>query len=87
MRVGRKRVARLMRRAGIVGVSRRKRTRTTIRDERARLAPDLVERNFEVEAANRLWVADITYVQTRAGFLYLSIVLVDESLATIPSSL
>ena len=75
MRVGRKRVARLMRRAGLAGVSRRKRIRTTIRDERARPAPDLVERDFSVEAANRLWVADITYVPTRAGFLYLAVVL------------
>lgn len=75
IQVGRKRVARLMRRAGLAGVSRRKRIKTTIRDERARPAPDLVERNFSAEAADRLWVADITYVPTRAGFLYLAVVL------------
>jgi putative transposase len=75
MRVGRKRIARLMRRAGLAGVSRRKRIRTTIRDGRARPAPDLVQRDFGAEAANRLWVADITYVPTRAGFLYLAVVL------------
>jgi len=75
VQVARKRVARLMRRAGLAGVSRRKRITTTIRDERARPAPDLVERDFSVEEANRLWVADITYVPTRAGFLYLAVVL------------
>jgi putative transposase len=73
--VGRKRIARLMRRAGLAGVSRRKRIRTTLRDKRARPAPDLVERDFSAEATNRLWVADITYVPTRAGFLYLAVVL------------
>ena len=73
--VGRKRVARLMRRAGLSGVSRRKPIRTTIRDNRARPVPDLVERNFSVEATDRLWVADITDVPSRAGFLYLAVVL------------
>ena len=73
--VGRKRVARLMRRARIAGISRRKWVRTTIRDERARPAPDLVERKFLATEPNRLWVADITYVSTLAGFLYLAIVL------------
>ncbi len=75
MAVGRKRIARLMRRAGIAGVSRRKRIRTTIRNARARPAPDLVERDFSVEEPDRLWVADITYIPTWAGFLYLAIVL------------
>lgn len=59
-RVGRKRVARLMRAAGIAGVSRRKGVRTTRRDDRARPAPDLVERNFSADRPNRLWVADIS---------------------------
>ena len=75
MAVGRKRIARLMRRAGIAGVSRRKRIRTTIRNARARPAPDLVKRDFSVEEPDRLWVADITYIPTWAGFLYLAIVL------------
>jgi putative transposase len=75
IRVGRKRVARLMRAAGIVGVSRRRWTTTTERDRRARPAPDLVERDFGVEGPDRLWVADITYVPTWAGFLYLAVVL------------
>jgi putative transposase len=72
--VGRKRVARLMHSAGLAGVSRRQRPVTTRRDERVRPAPDLVERRFMAQAPNRLWVADITYVPTAAGFLYLAVV-------------
>ena len=74
-RVGRKRVSRLMRAAGIVGVSRRRFVTTTVRDEGAPLASDLVQRDFEAVGPNRLWVADITYVPTWAGFLYLAVVL------------
>lgn len=74
-RVGRKRVGRLMREAGLRGVCRRRGTRTTVRDQDARPAPDLVQRNFSVSGPDRLWVADITYVPTRAGFLYLAVVL------------
>ncbi len=74
-RVGRKRVARLMRQAGLEGVSRRRRRRTTRRQADAQPIPDLVNRNFTVEAPDRLWVADITYVSTWSGFLYLAIVL------------
>ena len=73
--VGRKRVARVMRAAGIAGVSRRRGPRTTRRDVQARPAPDRVERHFAADAPNRLWVADITYVPTLVGFLYLAIVL------------
>ena len=73
--VGRKRVARVMRAAGIVGVSRRRGPRTTRRDVQVRPAPDRVERRFEADAPNRLWVADITYIPTLAGFLDLAIVL------------
>jgi len=73
--VGRKRVARLMRCAGLQGVSRRKPCRTTVRDATARPALDLVDRQFEVAGPDRLWVADITYVPTGAGFLYLAVVL------------
>jgi putative transposase len=75
IRIGRKRVARLMRRAGLQGVSRRKQFRTTVRDQTARPAPDLVDRQFEAPGPDRLWVADITYVPTWAGFLYLAVVL------------
>jgi len=73
--VGRKRVERLMKAMGLAGVSRRKGSRTTFRDERVRPACDLVDRNFYADAPDRLWVADITYVPTWAGFLYLAIVL------------
>jgi len=75
VRVSRKRVARLMREAGIAGVSRRRFVTTTQRDHRARPAPDLVERDFTVDGPNRLWVADITYIPTWAGFVYLAMVL------------
>lgn len=75
IRVGRKRVARLMREAGLQGVSRRRRTQTTRRSEGSRPAPDLVDRDFVVTGPDRLWVADITYVPTWAGFLYLAVVM------------
>jgi putative transposase len=75
IRVSGKRVARLMRERGVVGVSRRKGVCTTIRDRDARPAPDLVDRQFIADAPDRLWVADITYVPTWAGFLYLAVVL------------
>lgn len=75
MRVGHKRVARLMRAVGLAGVSRRKWITTTERDRDARPAPDLVERDFTATAPDRLWVADITYIPTWAGFLYLAVVL------------
>jgi putative transposase len=74
-RVGRKRVARLMRRAGLEGASRRKRAWTTKRDRDARPAPDLVQRDFASAGPDRLWVADITYIPTWSGFLYLAVVL------------
>ena len=74
-RVGHKRVARLMKQAGIEGASRRRGPRTTTRGTATRPAPDLVERNFTAAGADQLWVADITYVPTWAGFLYLAVVL------------
>ncbi len=70
-----KRVARLMQADGLQGVSRRKATTTTIRSTRDRPAPDLVERDFTADAPNGLWVADITYIATAVGFLYLAVVL------------
>jgi putative transposase len=73
--VSRKRVARLMRKDGLVGASRRRAFCTTVRSADRRPAPDLVERNFAAQGANQLWVADITYIPTGAGFLYLSVVL------------
>ena len=75
-RHGRKRIARLMREAGLVGAShRRGGPTTTLRDKNGRTAPDLVDRNFKASGPNQLWVADITYVPTAAGFLYLAVVL------------
>lgn len=73
--IGCKRVARLMQAAGLQGVSRRKAPPTTMRSKRERPAPDLVDRSFRAEAPDQLWVADITYVPTGAGFLYLAVVL------------
>jgi putative transposase len=75
VRVGRKRVARLMKAAGLQGVSRRKWTRTTVRCPGASPSPDLVDRDFTAPGPDRLWVADITYIPTWAGFLYLAVVL------------
>lgn len=72
--VGRKRVARLMREAGWVGASRRRRIATTVRDAKARPAPDLVKRDFTSQGRDQLWVADITYIPTVVGFLYLAVV-------------
>lgn len=73
--VGKKRVARLMKADGLQGVSRRKWVTTTVRDANAQPAADLVQRQFSADAPNRLWVADITYIPTWAGFLYLAVVL------------
>jgi putative transposase len=69
------RVARVMKGAGLRGVSRRKWTKTTVRVEDARPAPDLVDRNFTANGPDQVWVADITYIPTWAGFVYLAIVL------------
>ncbi len=72
--VGRKRVARLMRVAGLVGVHRRRRTAVRVRPaiRAATTAPDLVRRDFRTTGPDRLWVADITYLPTGGGFLYLA---------------
>ena len=72
--VNHKRVARLMKLGGLEGASRRRKWRTTKRDREARAAPDLVERNFTADGPDQLWVADITYVPTWSGFLYLAVV-------------
>lgn len=74
--VSRKRIARLMRRARLRGVSRRRGfVITTRRDAYRRPAPDLVNRRFIAERPDQLWVADMTYVPTWAGFIYLAVVL------------
>ena len=63
-----------MRREGLKGVVRGKRRYTTISDNNATRPADLVDRSFEAEAPNRLWVADITYVSTRSGVAYAALV-------------
>jgi putative transposase len=73
--IGRKRVARLMRAAGLVGCHRRHRRGLTRRDPAARPAPDLVNRAFTAEQPDRVWTADITYIPTWSGWLYLAVVL------------
>jgi putative transposase len=80
VRCARKRVARLMRETGLVGCGgrRRRKVRSTTlgsHSERIPPAPDLVKRNFMPEAPDCLWVADITYVRTWEGWLYLAFVL------------
>jgi putative transposase len=72
--VGRKRVARLMKAAGISGVRPRKRYKTTIRIPGIAPATDLVNREFRPAGPNALWVADITYLRTGEGWLYLAAV-------------
>jgi putative transposase len=75
VRVGRKRVERLMRQAGLCGQIKRRRGKTTIRVQGVRTAPDLVERDFNPTELNRLWCADITYIRTWEGWLYLASVM------------
>jgi len=73
--VNHKRVGRLMSLDGMQGATRRKKWRTTKRAKDARAAvPDLVERDFAPAGPDRLWVADVTYVPTWSGFLYLAVV-------------
>jgi len=74
IRVSRRRVRRLMAQAGISGLVKVKRGRTTIRVPGVRVADDLVERKFRPDAPNVLWVADITYLRTWEGWLYLAAV-------------
>jgi putative transposase len=73
--VGCKRVARLMRAAGLYGVTPQRFIRTTVVDPAADRARDLVDRQFTADGPDQLWVADITYIPTWSGFLYLAVVL------------
>lgn len=75
VRCGRRRVARLMRVAGLRGCMRSRKLRTTRRDPRAAPAPDLLRRDFMAARPNRVWLADITYLPTQEGFLYLAFIL------------
>jgi putative transposase len=75
-RCGRKRVERLMRKSGLQGCMRGRRRGTTRRSKRAAPpAEDLVKRDFAATRTDKVWVADITYVATREGFLYLAFIL------------
>lgn len=67
-------VERLMRAEGLAGVRRGRRFKTTIADELANRQSDLVERDFTAPGPNRLWVADLTYVKTHSGFVYVAFV-------------
>jgi putative transposase len=73
--IGRDRVARLMDALDLSGVVRGKKKRTTVPAEVSPRPADLVERNFTAEAPNRLWVADLTYVSTWTGFVYVAFVI------------
>jgi putative transposase len=74
--VGKKRVARLMRSQGLTGTFRKRRGRTTIQVPGIRTAPDLVQRDFfAATEPNKLWVADMTYIRTWEGWLYLASVM------------
>jgi putative transposase len=73
--VGRRRVARLVRSAGLVGCHRRRRRGLTRRDPQAAPAPDLLQRDFTAQRPDQVWAADITYIPTWAGWLYLAVVL------------
>jgi putative transposase len=75
VRCSRKRVARLMRKAALRGCIRGRGKRTTRRDLYATLPPDLLKRNFASAAPNKIWTADITYINTWEGFLYLAFIL------------
>ena len=74
VRCGRRRVARLMRVASLRGCMRGRKRRTTRRDPRATPAPDLLRRDFVAGEPNKIWLADITYVPTQEGFLYLAFI-------------
>jgi putative transposase len=75
VRCSRKRVARLMRKAGLRGCLRGRKKRTTYHNKHAVLAADLVKRNFCADAPDKLWTADISYVHTQEGFVYLAFIL------------
>jgi putative transposase len=73
--VSRKRVARLMREAGLRAKSRRKYKATTDSNHALPVAPNLLEQNFSVERPDAVWVSDITYIWTRQGWMYLAVIL------------
>lgn len=74
-KVSRKRVAKLMTRLGIRADRPKRFVVTTLSEHDRRIAPNLLNRNFEVDAPNRVWVSDLTYVWTESGWLYLAVVI------------
>ncbi|PKN55915.1 MAG: hypothetical protein CVU56_18760 [Deltaproteobacteria bacterium HGW-Deltaproteobacteria-14] len=74
-RVGKKRVERLMRQAGIAGRKKRRFRKTTDSNHPHPIAPNVLERNFDVALPNTAWVTDVTYVWTGEGWLYLAVIL------------
>ncbi len=74
-RVSRKRVARLMSVQGLTGRSPRRFRKTTDARHSQRIAPNVLNRNFIVDARNKVWVGDVTYIPTRQGWLYLAVLL------------
>jgi putative transposase len=74
-RVGRKRVERLMRREGIAGCKKRRFRKTTDSNHPDPIAPNVLERHFDVELPDTAWVTDVTYVWTLEGWLYLAVIL------------
>jgi len=74
-RVGRRRTARIMRQEGLVARPRRRRPRPASSRASSRAAPNLLTRNFSVDAPNKVWMSDITYIATRSGWVYLAVVL------------
>ncbi len=73
--VGQRRVARLMREAGLQGRPRRRWVTTTDSDHQQPVAENLLDRNFEADAPNEVWAADLTYIPTAEGWLYLAVIL------------
>src|SRR6266516_621261 len=86
VRVARCTVERLMREQGIQGARRGKTRRTTVSDETSAKPADLVERKFVAAGPNMLWVADLTYVRTYAGFVYVACIIDGWQAATSPRS-
>lgn len=74
-RVGKKRIERLMRREGLAAKKKRKFRRTTDSNHAHPIAPNVLERKFDVELPNKAWVTDVTYVWTLEGWLYLAVIL------------
>jgi len=75
IRCGKHRIARLMRKAGIMGRVRRRFRTTTRPDPKARYAPDRLQRQFEATHPHQVWMSDLTYIWTEQGWLYLAVVL------------